>query len=94
VAQLAERIARVLGMRDAAGRSGPFDVCCGPFSSSGVPTDRRSTEDLVAELVAMGEAGAGWITVTPGGDSPGEVCERISAFAEEVAAPVRASLGH
>jgi hypothetical protein len=94
VDQLAERVGRVRARRADLGRGGPFDVCCGPFRANDFSTDGVHDAEAVDEFSQLATAGVSWTTVTLGGDSVEELCERIAAFAERIATPVRASLGH
>jgi len=93
VDQLAGRISEVLEMWRGSGRGGTFDVCCGPFSLHQFPSRGVTEEQLVGELVAMGRAGVTWTTLNVAGNSVEEIVDNIELLAEEVAAPVRESLG-
>ncbi len=93
VDQLAVRIREVHELRAEHGRSGSFDVCCGPFALHRFPSRRVTTDQLVEELVAMGRAGVTWTTFNVAGDSPEEMTEHVEELGEAVAQPVLRSLG-
>jgi probable F420-dependent oxidoreductase len=93
VDQLAERVSEVLELWRGSGRGGRFDICCGPFSLHQFPSRKVSEDQLAEELVAMGRAGVTWTTLNLAGSSVEELVDNIDRLAEEVAAPVRESLG-
>lgn len=92
VEQLGDRVREVQQLREEQGRTGPFDVCCGPFSLHRFPSRRVTTDQLARELEAMGRAGVTWTTFNVAGDSVQEVVEHVQQLGE-VARQVRGSLG-
>lgn len=88
VGQLADRVTRLRGLREAAGRTGAFDVCCGPFSLGGYFSGAVSAPAMIDELGEMIHAGVTWTTAIIPGSSLGEWIDRLDAFVAEIVVPL------
>jgi len=89
VAQLADRIARLGALHDAAGRAGDLDVCCGAFNLGGYFSGVVSRSEMIDELGQMARAGVTWTTAIIPAGSMNEWTDRAETFVAEVVAPLR-----
>lgn len=88
VAQLADRITRLRELRNSAGRTGDFDVCCGPFNLGGYFSGALPPSAMLDELGEMARAGVTWTTAIIPGLSLSEWSDRLEAFVAEIVVPL------
>jgi len=87
VQELSEKIQRVHELREALGRTGPFDVLMGP-QSRGRTNPQTGAQEYLQQFGELAEVGVNWTRVDIPHPSRAAYLENVQWFAEEVMAKV------